>query len=51
MIDITLKARFLSFTDVFLAYLYTFINLKANRLYVIRSIIYKPKIQKTYNIL
>lgn len=44
-------ARFISFTDIFIAQLYNFWNLKANRLYVIRLIMYKPEFKKTWNVL
>lgn len=49
--DVVCKAEFVLFANVFVAQLYNFSNLKINRLYIIQSIIYKLKLEKTQNLL
>lgn len=40
-------ARFISLTNIFIIQLYNFLSLKLDRLYIVKSIMYKPKNEKT----
>ncbi len=51
IVKVACMIKFTLHTHVFIAQLYNFPNLKADRLYVIRSILYKPKLEKTQNLL
>lgn len=47
--DVTHKAGFLLLADIFIAQLCTFLSLKADKLYIVRSIMYKPELKTTQN--
>lgn len=49
--EVVCMARFTSLANVFIAQLDNFPSLKADELYIVRSIIYKPKLEKTQNLL
>lgn len=48
--DVAHIARFILLTDAFIAQLYNFPSLKTDGLHIIRSIIYKPELKKTWNL-
>ena len=49
--DVACKAEFESLANIFVAQLYNLLSLRANRLNVVQSIIYKPELKKTQRFL